>query len=179
MNKFRVLVVFLVSAYATCASAKSLTTESLPNLLGNPINEASVWLNQTIYPDGKGLPVGNGTYQSGMVIYQKQCIACHGEGGKGGAGGALVAPILTKEAWAKSPRPSKHVGQYWPYATTLFDYIRRAMPYQAPGTLSNDEVYSLVSYLLAEQKLISYDFIVNAQTLPAIKMPNRDGFTKK
>ena len=179
MSKFRVLAIFLASACATYASAKSLTSEYLSNPLGNPIHQAPAWLSQTIYPDGKGLPAGSGTHQSGITVYQKQCISCHGEGGKGGSGGTLVSPLLPKETWARSSRPSKHVGQYWPYATTLFDYIRRAMPYQAPGTLSNDETYSLVAYLLAEQKLIPYDFIINAQTLPAVKMPNRDGFIKK
>ena len=105
-------------------------------------------------------------------------MACHGEGGKGGSGGQLTGPILSKEVWAKSPRPSKNIGQYWPYATTVFDYIRRAMPYQSPGSLTNDEVYSLTAYLLAQQKIISEDLILNAQTLPQVVMPNKDGFIR-
>ena len=179
MNKLRLLSFLMTALLAMSGYAKSLVVEPASTELGKSIDVPPVWLNKTIYPDGRGLPAGNGTHQLGMVLYQKHCVACHGDGGKGGSGGQLVAPILPKDVWAKSPRPSKHVGQYWPYATTLFDYIRRAMPYQAPGSLSDNDVYSLVAYILAEQKIISNDFLVNAQTLPTIKMPNRESFIRK
>ena len=180
MNKFHPLLLLsiLFASQMVWADSKSLTPqrESIP--LGQPIHPAPQWLYQTIYPDGRGLPDGSGTAQQGLQVFNKQCVACHGEGGKGGSGGQLTGPILSKEVWAKSPRPSKNIGQYWPYATTVFDYIRRAMPYQSPGSLTNDEVYSLTAYLLSQQKIISEDLILNAQTLPQVVMPNKDGFIR-
>lgn len=179
MNKFQLLSFTVTFLFAFSGYAKSLAIESESSGLGKAIDVPPVWLNKTIYPDGRGLPAGSGTHQLGIVLYQKHCVSCHGDGGKGGSGGQLVAPIQPKDIWAKSPRPSKHIGQYWPYATTLFDYIRRSMPYQAPGSLADNDVYSLVAYLLVEQKIIPEDFLVDAQTLPTIKMPNRDGFIRK
>jgi cytochrome c len=160
------------------ADSKSLSQQREPMSLGQSIQQAPPWLSQTVYPDGLGLPAGSGTAQQGLQIFNKQCVSCHGEAGRGGSGGQLTGPILPKEVWAKSPRPSKHTGQYWPYATTLFDYIRRAMPYQAPGSLTDNEVYALTAYLLAQQKIITDDFILNVQTLPKVVMPNKDGFIR-
>ena len=180
MNKLLQLL-FLLSLFfvrGAGADSKSLTQNKEPMQLGQAILQPPAWLNETIYPDGRGLPTGGGTAQQGLSVFNQQCVACHGEGGKGGTGGQLTGPILPKEIWAKSPRPSKNIGQYWPYATTLFDYIRRAMPYQTPGSLTNDEVYSLTAYLLSQQKIISEDLILNAHTLPKVVMPNKEGFIR-
>ena len=117
-----------------------------------------------VMPDGRGLPPGNGTVADGAPIYRGQCASCHGAEGEGGTEGRLVG---------SQPRT---VGSYWPYATTLFDYINRAMPSPAPGTLSADEVYGLVAWILAKSDLIDEDAVMNAETLPRVQMPARDRF---
>jgi len=119
-----------------------------------------------------GLPPGSGTAAKGAMIYAERCAACHGDNGKGGSSAALVGggPINDISAALKT------VASYWPYATTLFDYIRRAMPWQAPKLLTDDEVYALPAYLLTQNKIIGANDAINAQTLPKVRMPNRDGF---
>jgi S-disulfanyl-L-cysteine oxidoreductase SoxD len=130
--------------------------------------EIEAW-DIAIRPDGKGLPPGSGTAQAGKEIYQMKCAACHGKTGTEGPYARLVAPMgdTTK---------AKAIGNYWPYATTLFDYTRRAMPYNAPGSLSAAEVYSLTAYLLAANKIIDSSTVVDAQSLPRVKMPAHDLF---
>jgi len=119
-----------------------------------------------------GLPPGSGTAAKGAMIYAERCAACHGDNGKGGSSAALVGggPINDISAALKT------LASYWPYATTLFDYIRRAMPWQAPKLLTDDEVYALTAYLLTQNKIIGANDAINAQTLPKVRMPNRDGF---
>lgn len=126
----------------------------------------------TILPDGTGLPPGRGDAVTGAAVYAARCQACHGAGGRGGPNDALVGGrgSLTGDA------PRKTIGSYWPYATTVFDYVRRAMPYQAPGSLSTDEVYAVTAYLLAENGIIDEQTVLDATTLPAVVMPNRGGF---
>jgi cytochrome c len=142
-----------------------------PNL-GQPITaaELSVW-NINVMPDGAGLPPGSGTSAKGAPIYAQKCAHCHGEQGKGGVNAAVVggAPV-------KSMDSTKTIANFWPYATTLFDFIRRAMPFQQPRSLSDDEVYAVTAYILALNKLIGEQDEMNAQTLPKVRMPNRDGF---
>ncbi|MFC5412589.1 c-type cytochrome [Larkinella bovis] len=123
-----------------------------------------------VRPDGTGLPPGSGTVPAGQVLYAAQCVACHGATGTENAtlGGRLVAT---------SPQDrQKAIGNYWPYATTLFDYIRRAMPFNAPGSLSDQEVYSLTAYLLCLNKIVDSTAVMNAQTLPQVVMPARQFF---
>ena len=143
-----------------------------PNL-GKAISagDLGAW-DTSIMPDGAGLPTGSGTAAQGALIYAKKCVACHGEEGKGGVSSAVTArgPIASINAAEKS------IGNFWPYATTLFDFIRRAMPWQEPRTLSNDEVYALTAYLLMLNKVIGENDVMNATTLPKVRMPNRDGF---
>ena len=136
-------------------------------------------------PDGTGLPEGEGTAASGAPIYARQCAVCHGQSGEGGIADRLVgytpetAPPFGPryEEWrGDGPDVPYSVGNYWPYATTLFDYIRRAMPSNAPGTLEADQVYGLVAWILAENGLIGADEAMNATTLPAVEMPARDIF---
>jgi mono/diheme cytochrome c family protein len=126
-----------------------------------------------VLPDGTNLPPGSGTAAKGAVIFADQCAGCHGEGGKGGRNPALITDQpLTKGVI----EANKTIKNFWAYSTTLFDYIRRAMPWPAPRTLTDDQVYSLVAYILAGNKLIGEDDVMNAETLPKVKMPNRDNF---
>lgn len=128
----------------------------------------------SIPPDGSGLPQGSGTAQAGAKVYAAKCIGCHGKDGAGGPNDRLVGGRGT----LKDPRPVRTVGSYWPYATTLFDYIRRAMPYPLPHSLSDAEAYALTAYLLYLNGIVKQDDTVDAQTLPQIVMPNRDGFVR-
>jgi len=142
-----------------------------PNL-GKPITPAEIapW-DITVMPDGKGLPSGSGTSAQGAAIYAQKCAACHGENG----GGGMSARVIGGPPKA-SLDGGKTIPNFWPYATTLFDFIRRAMPYQAPGSLTGVEVYALTAYILAGNKLIGEAEVIDAQTLPKVKMPNADNF---
>src|ERR1700681_4934259 len=160
---FAAVLVLALSARVAFAQA--------PNL-GKPISPAEIaaW-DINILPDGSGLPSGSGTPVEGARIYAAKCLACHGPDGKGGPSAKLVGgePIKTMDA-------EKTIANFWPFPTTLFDYIRRAMPWQKPRSLTNQEVYALTSYILSLNKLIGESDTMNAQTLPKVRMPNRDGF---
>jgi cytochrome c len=131
--------------------------------------------------DGKGLPSGSGDYAKGKQVYEVACAACHGGDLKGVAGlpdmpsGAALR-LVGGRGTLTSQKPTITVESYWPYATTLFDYIRRAMPYTAPGSMSDDDVYAVSAYILAEGKIIDRSTVLDAATLPKVMMPNRDGF---
>jgi cytochrome c len=134
-----------------------------------------------IAPDGKGLPAGKGDYASGKKVYESTCSACHGANLQGVAGlanmpaGAALR-LIGGRGTLNTKNPVMTVESYWPYATTLFDYVRRAMPFQAPGSLTADEVYSVSAYILAEANIIDKTTVLDAQTLPRVQMPNREGF---
>jgi cytochrome c len=130
-------------------------------------------------PDGAGLPSGRGTAGEGAAIYATRCASCHGKTGTEGPNDVLVAtPTGAGFPFAKDPSVPRAIGNYWPYATTLFDYIRRAMPPSAPGSLSDHEVYALVAHLLAWNGLIEPNLVIDAQSLPKVKMPARDRFVQ-
>ena len=133
--------------------------------------EIAAW-DISILPDGGNLPPGSGNAEQGARAYAQKCVACHGESGKGGIAAALVgsAPITTISGAQKT------IANFWPYPTTVFDFIRRAMPWQQPKSLTDDEVYALTAYIFALNKLIAEDATMNAETLPKVRMPNRDGF---
>jgi mono/diheme cytochrome c family protein len=143
-----------------------------PNL-GKPIDEAAIaaW-DISILPDGTGLPKGSGTPAQGVPIFAEKCAACHGDNGKGGEAAALVSD----RELAGISAAQKTIRNFWPYSTTIFDFIRRAMPAQMPHSLTDDEVYALTAYILAENKLIGANDMMDAQSLPKVKMPNRDNF---
>jgi cytochrome c len=126
----------------------------------------------TIMPDGDGLPPGSGNAVSGRDIYNQNCLACHGENGTGGVNDVLAGG----HGSLTGSQPQKTVGSYWPYATTVFDYVRRAMPFQSPGSLSSDELYAVTAYLLFVNDIIAEDAEMSAESLPQVKMPNRDNF---
>jgi mono/diheme cytochrome c family protein len=142
--------------------------------LGKPLDEAAIanW-DISILPDGTGLPNGSGTSAQGAVIYAEKCSACHGDNGKGGG---IAAALVEEHKIVGISASQKTIKNFWPYATTIFDFIRRAMPFTAPRSLSDDEVYALTAYILAENKLIDANATMNAETLPKVKMPNRDNF---
>ena len=125
-----------------------------------------------VAPDGKNLPAGRATVAQGKQVYIAQCAACHGEQGQGGLGDKLVGGKGT----LATPSPVKTVGSYWPYSTTLFDYIRRAMPLNAPQSLSDAEVYAVSGYVLHLNGLLDAEATVDAKVLTELKMPNRNGF---
>jgi cytochrome c len=141
--------------------------------LGKPAGAHAVgeW-NLTVMPDGKGLPPGGGDAVQGGMLYRQQCRSCHGKGGLGNSGDQLAGARKS----LTSDYPEKTIGTYWPYAPTLFDFIRRSMPMKNPGSLSNDQVYALCAYLLYLNGIIGRTDEMNARTLPAVKMPNRNGF---
>ena len=127
----------------------------------------------SIGPDGAGLPPGRGTAVQGAEVYAAKCQACHGEKGAGGPNDALVGGI---GSLAPEKTPVKTVGSYWPYATTLFDYIRRAMPFPESKSLTSDETYAVSAYILNLNGIVGTNDVLDAQSLPKVRMPNHDGF---
>ncbi|HET7084622.1 MAG TPA: cytochrome c [Rhizomicrobium sp.] len=149
--------------------------------LGKPVTQADIarW-DIEILADGTGLPPGEGTAAQGAPIFVGKCAVCHGDGGRGtdlSRKGLPSPPALVSDNKLKGMDASRTtIANYWPYAPPLFDYIRRAMPWNEPRTLSDHEVYALTAYILAENKLVDPKQVINAKTLPKVMMPNRDGF---
>ena len=163
----------MLKSLVFCASlAASPAFAQTPPQFGQPIAPADVapW-DISIGPDGAGLPPGSGTAAQGEAVYVAKCQACHGEKGAGQPNDRLVGGSIKAGAPAV-----KTVGSYWPYATTLFDYIRRAMPYTDSKSLTSDELYAVSAYLLNLNGIIGKDDTMDAQSLPKVRMPNRDGF---
>jgi S-disulfanyl-L-cysteine oxidoreductase SoxD len=162
----RSLIAFLLCA-VVCAHAET------PNL-GRPLTPEDIapW-DISIPPDGSGLPAGSGTVAQGEAVYTAACQGCHGERGAGKPNDPLVGGQGTL---AGDAMPIKTVGSFWPYATTLFDYVRRAMPLTAPKSLTDDQVYAVCAYILRLNGIIGDGDTMNAKTLPAVQMPNRGGF---
>jgi cytochrome c len=157
------------SQYESVAVAD--TTQFPPSFgFGRVATQAEIdKLDIDVRPDGKGLPVGSGIASKGKPIFDAKCVACHGAGGIGGPNGSLVTTTPTDDK--KARRAEKTIGNYWPYATTVFDYIRRAMPFNEPGSLTNEEVYHLTAYLLSANKLIDEKTVIDAKSLPKVVMP--------
>jgi cytochrome c len=144
--------------------------------LGRPATPAEIAaVDISVGPDGDGLPPGSGTPKQGAEVYVAKCVACHGPEGAGGVNDRLVGGRGT----LTSSAPVKTIGSYWPYATTIFDYVRRAMPYPAPHSLTDSEAYAVTAYLLHLNGIIGPDDVMDAASLPRVRMPNRDGFVNR
>jgi S-disulfanyl-L-cysteine oxidoreductase SoxD len=163
---------FLLAAVLGFAATSAVAAES-PNLGRTATPEEIAAYDISVGPDGAGLPPGSGTAKQGETVYAAKCAACHGEKGAGQPNDRLVGG--TGSLPGDKP-PIKTVGSFWPYATTVFDYVRRAMPYNEAKSLTNDEVYAVVAYILALNGVIGEGDTIDAQALPKVRMPNRDGF---
>jgi cytochrome c len=163
MPELRAILVVLALAAASHAGP-DLGREATPA-------EIAAW-SRSVAPDGRGLPAGSGSVAEGRQLYAVNCAHCHGQDGRGG----LADPLVGGEGSLASDTPLLTVGSFWPYATTLFDYVRRAMPYDRPSSLSDDEVYAVSAYVLFLNGIVPEHARLDARTLPALRMPNRDGF---
>ena len=151
--------------------------------VGRAATEAEIAaVDVDVNPQGVGLPAGRGTHGEGARVYAQRCAACHGARGEGTGSGATAAPRLVGREpregfpFGQDPRHVKTIGNYWPYATTVFDYVRRAMPLGAAGTLTSDELYAVTAFLLAENEIVARDAVLDARSLPQVRMPARDRF---
>jgi cytochrome c len=165
----RKFVLLIIAGFSGVGAAMA---DDGPGLGEEPSAEELAAVDFTIMPDGDGLPEGSGNAVTGKGVYNRDCLACHGENGTGGVNDVLAGG----HGSLPGPTPRKTVGSYWPYATTIFDYVRRAMPFQTPGSLSNDEIYAVTAYLLFINDVIAEDAEMNAESLPQVKMPNRENF---
>ncbi len=164
--------------------AGAVVAVSLPASAGQPLGlgrspttaEIAGW-NIDILPDGTGLPAGQGSVAQGGEIFATTCAACHGAHGEAGDNNP-VPRLAGGQGTLNTPHPLRTVGSYWPYATTLFDYIRRAMPLNAPQTLTADQVYAVAAYVLYLNGVVAQDTVLDRISLPTIKMPNRNGFVR-
>ncbi len=174
MTKMKLQKIILISVLIA-AGIDFLHAESIKDgpHLGHTVSpeEIAKW-DISVFPDGEGLPEGKGNVAEGEKLYQQKCIACHAENGLGASADQLAGAQMG----LTSDYPEKTIGTYWPYATTIFDVVRRSMPMTAPGSLSNNETYALTAYLLYLNNIIAKDDVMNASTLPKVKMPNVDGF---
>ena len=169
----RIPLAFVVTAASVMAACAIQPPASKPPALGTPVsaNEVARW-DISIPPSGAGLPTGSGTARQGVTVYDQKCLSCHGAKGVGKPADALVGGTGS----LASKTPMRTVGSYWPYATTLFDYVRRSMPITNPLSLSDDEVYAVSAYVLYLNGIVGEDDQMNANSLPLVKMPNRNGF---
>ncbi len=174
MYKFSsILLAVTVLACGAAFAARAATAHNYP--FGTPASPKTIeaWDDDVNGLTGAGLPPGSGSVSQGQTAYEQHCAVCHGDFGEGSG----RYPVLAGgQGTLTSARPVKTVGSYWPYAPTLFDYIRRAMPFNAPGTLTNDQVYAITAYILNLNNIVPANAVMNAKTLAAVKMPNRNGF---
>ncbi len=163
---------FMIALLALVACGPAIAQSTLQ--LGKKASERDIaaW-NIDVAPDGAGLPPGRGSVAEGKVVYESRCAACHGIKGQGKPADALVGGIGT----LNSARPVKTVGSFWPYATTVYDYIHRAMPYDRPKSLTPSDTYAVTAYLLYLNGIVPEGTTLDAQSLPKVKMPNQGGFT--
>jgi S-disulfanyl-L-cysteine oxidoreductase SoxD len=142
--------------------------------LGSPLDSSKLSaIDIDIDPTGAHLPPGSGTAATGLIVYAQKCASCHGAKGEGIAPAPKLVGRDPRQGFpfGRDPKLVKTVGNYWPYSTTLYDYIHRAMPLSTPGSLTPNEVYSVVAWLLAENEIIPRDAVIDARSLPAVKMP--------
>jgi cytochrome c len=166
----------LAFVFAACSGgAKDASQQYAIGRAATP-DEIKVW-DIDANPSGSGLPAGSGTYARGAEVFAKNCASCHGPRGEGVTPvPKLIGADPRDFGFGDDPRLTKTIGNYWPYATTLYDYINRAMPFATPGVLPPSDVYSVVAYLLAENGIIKQTDVMDATTLPKVKMPAHDRF---
>lgn len=183
-------VIISASAYAreqasrASASAQRATADKPARQAETPLGigraataEEIKKLDIDVMPDGRGLPPGTGSVADGAKVYAAKCASCHGKGGEGASAERLVSTDAGKNFdFATNPKLVKAVGNYWPYATTLYDYTFRAMPFMQPGTLTPDETYAVTAYILSLNKIVGDDAVMDAATLPKVQMPARNRF---
>lgn len=175
MPSFSICLSIFLMVSAAVVQAQVLPAEGyLSPQLGKaaPKKLVAAW-DISVLPSGEGLPEGAGTQEAGALLYQKHCAACHGEDGSGGLNNALVS---SERGTFTETGATRTVGNYWPYATTVFDYIRRAMPYTHPQSLDDNEVYALTAYLLYRNGVVPEHFEASSTTLPNVVMPNQRNF---
>jgi len=167
----------IAAAVAIAASLPAAAQVQTHYGFGTPATPQDLAKYFAIPPDGRGLPPGSGTATKGAKLFADQCAVCHGDKLQGNPAPGLGGDrLIGGRGTLASNAPVKTVESYWPYATTLFDYIKRAMPFTSPGSLSDDDVYSLVAYILAEADVITPNETMDATSLPKVAMPNRGGF---
>ena len=169
--KIALAAILVFSAPAGAAMAETKTAFDF----GQPITSADLQRYLSIPPNGAGLPPGQGDASQGQMVYEEKCAACHGEKLEGISETGAPA-LIGGRGTLVTAKPFKTVESYWPYATTVFDYVRRAMPFNAPGSLTGDEVYAATAYVLARGKIISESQVMDASSLPEVEMPNLRGF---
>lgn len=155
-----------------CCSAPLLAQSPAFGVGRAPTPEEVRTIDIDITPDGRGLPAGTGTAAGGRTVYASRCETCHGPTGTEGPQEAIAGG----KGSLATARPQKTVGSYWPYATTLWDYIRRAMPFDHPGTLTDDQIYAATAYVLFLNGIVGEQDTLDQTTLPKVQMPNRNGF---
>jgi cytochrome c len=170
----RSLAVLLATTLASGVTVAAQAADPAQLGIGRAASPAEIagW-DIDVRPDGRGLPEGRGSVRDGQEIYAETCVACHGENGQGKPADRLVGghgTLATNE-------PVRTVGSFWPYTTTLFDYVRRAMPFNAPQSLTADQVYAVTAYVLYLNNIVPEDTVLDARSLPKVVMPNRGGFT--
>ncbi|OED38514.1 hypothetical protein AB833_19340 [Chromatiales bacterium (ex Bugula neritina AB1)] len=147
-----------------------------PYGFGTPASESDIAaIDIDVMPDGRGAPSGTGTYEEGKMVYTVKCLACHGAD-LNGVKDTGAAALIGGRGSLDSGSPKKTVESYWPYASTVFDYVKRAMPFNAPGSLSDTEVYNVVAYVLGEANILDKNTKLDASNIASVEMPNRDGF---
>ncbi len=185
MNVRLVLCAASVAMGLACTTHDSDTTANAPQRAPErygvgrlaTATEIAAW-DIDVNAKGEGLPSGEGTVAQGAVVYAKSCASCHGAAGEGITPNPRLVGRIPGDSFpfATDLKAVKTIGNYWPYATTLFDYIRRAMPQNALGTLTSNETYAVIAFLLHENAIVPTDAVMNATSLPAVQMPSRNRF---
>jgi len=164
------------AAALLCAAGATASAQTPHYGFGTTPSQAELDRFVAVMPDGRGLPPGSGSVEQGKALYEQQCASCHGANLQGGIGDKLIGGRGTLVNNDPTKAPVKTIESYWPYATTIFDYVKRSMPLNAPDSLSSDQVYAVTAYILSEAKIVPPDTVLDAKSLAAVKMPNRDGF---
>src|SRR5579863_7305680 len=172
--RFDARMILFGAAVALTLSGLAHAAETGRLGIGHPATPAEIagW-DIDVRADGQGLPAGHGSVREGEAVYAQACAACHGAKGEGKPADRLAGGFGT----LATAKPVRTVGSYWPYATTLFDFVRRAMPFDAPQSLTADQVYAVSAYILYLNDIVPQDAVLDASSLPKVAMPNRNGFT--